>query len=206
MCYHNKNSPWYNIGLKYGFPNIYWSEQVTDYIIATPFNTISNLFYIISGILCLDNYIYGSSVIILGICSGLYHCSVIYPCQLMDISSMTLVFSVMTSQNLNFDIYYTMLMILFYQIFLFCVIKFNLPCQYKSIINIGGVIITTKEFNLNMIITLFFFGIGLYNSYIDLRYKYKYGHTFWHLFTALALYTWNQSNIIINNKLTFESI
>lgn len=192
---HNKNSPWYNYGLQYGFPNVYWTEPVTDYFIATPFNTISNIFYILSGILCLDNFLYGSSIIILGICSGLYHCSVIYPCQLMDISSMTLVFSVMTSQNLELTFYYNWMFILLYQYILYLFIKFNLPCQYNSIMNILFVLLSTNKFNSSSYLTILFLLCGVYSSFLDLEYKYKYGHTFWHFFTALALYMWNQPPI-----------
>lgn len=189
---HNKNSPWYYYGQKYGFPNVYWSEPITDNIIANPFNTISNIFYIITGLLCLDNYLFGMSVIILGLCSGIYHCSVIYPCQLMDISSMSLVFSVMVSQQLDLNYYNTLLMIILYQLQLFIFVKYDLPIQYNSVINIGSIIITIPEYNYNVLLTILLLLAGLQNSYFDLNYKYKYGHSLWHMYTALALYNWEK--------------
>ena len=133
----------------------------------------------------------------LGICSGLYHCSVIYPCQLMDISSMTLVFSVMVSQNLNLDYYDTGFLMLIYQFILYLFIRYDLPCQYNSVMNIFSVLYTTNEYNSSSILTIILLLIGLFNSYIDLTYKYKYGHTLWHFFTAAALYMWNQPPINI---------
>jgi len=190
---HNKNSPWYSLGLKYGFPNIYWTETVSDSIIATPINTYSNIFYILAGLLCLDNYIFGLAVILLGFGSSMYHCSVIYPCQLMDISSMSLVFSVMTSQHLELNEIYTYLVILLYQLQLFLFVKYKIPLQYNSITNISSIILTIPEYNIYVYLSLSLFLYGLFNSYLDIHYKYIYGHAMWHLFTALSLYTWNLS-------------
>lgn len=192
MDNHNKNSPWYKLGKKYGFPNISWTEKVTNKIIATPINTISNIFYLLSSYLCRNNPIIASSLFFVGISSGLYHCTVIYPFQVLDLFSMKVLFSIMIYQQLQLHYLFLYLLLFINTVCFYLLIKYKINIQYSSIINIIFIIFTIKKFTLYTILSLLFLFGGISCSFIDLRYKFKYGHCLWHLLSGLSVYFWNK--------------
>ena len=204
MCNHNKNSPWYKYGLSFGFPNVSWTEKVNDSWLATPFNTISNVFYFISAYFCSNNPLISTSLCLVGLSSGLYHCSVIYPFQLMDLYSMKILFSVMIYQQLKIKFEYFYLILFLNTLYFYLLVKYNKKIQYSSVLNILFLITTINNFNLYSILSLISFLIGIVNSYIDLKYNFIYGHSFWHLFSALSVYFWNIGLSINNNLITFN--
>jgi hypothetical protein len=194
MCdNHNKKSPWFKYGLKFGFPNVFWSEPVCCGYLATPINTISNVFYFIAGYLMyITNPVIAGAISLVGVSSGLYHCSVIYPYQLMDICSMSLTFTLMISQQLNFSIYKTMIIFILNKIHLWYLIRYGKKIQYNSLLNILLILISLPHYNIYILYSIFSLITGISCSYIDLTYKYVYGHSMWHLFSALAIYMWNK--------------
>lgn len=206
MEHHNKNSPWYKYGLSFGFPNVSWTEKVTDSWLATPLNTISNVFYFISAYFCKSNISVSLALSFVGLSSGLYHCSVIYPFQLMDLFSMKILFSVMINQQLNtlFNFNNLYLIILINSINLYLLIKYNKTLQINSMLNILLIITTIPKYNYYFYLSLLSFLIGISNSFIDLKYKFIYGHSFWHFFSALSIYYWTIGLNVNNNLITFN--
>jgi hypothetical protein len=196
---HNKNSPWYKYGIQFGFPNVFWSEPVCGGYLATPINTISNVFYLIAGyFMYATNPLVAGALSLVGVSSGLYHCSVIYPFQLMDISSMSLTFTFMLKTQLNLSIYTTMIVFLLNKIHLWYLIRYKRNLQYNSLLNILLILLSLPHYNIYILYSVFSLITGVSCSYVDLAYKYVYGHSMWHLFSALAVYLWNMGILNIS--------
>lgn len=89
---HAKGCPWYECSEQYGAPNIMWCEETICSWISTPANTWSNLAFILMGVWVLMSWknspakikVFGGLLIFMGLCSGIYHASLIYPYQILD--------------------------------------------------------------------------------------------------------------------------
>ena len=196
MKIHSKNSPWFYYAKKYGEPNVLWNEKIVSSWVVNPINTYTNIFYILVGIYILSQRrfpIFGIASIILGICSGLYHASVIYPTQLADIYSMNFLLAIIASKQLNTSINY--LVILFFFItYLF--IKFGVEQQASTGLLILIMIFTAPKYNKKFYSSILLLFVGFFFSFLDLKgligkpEDFIQGHSLWHFFSAMAILQW----------------
>jgi hypothetical protein len=199
---HPKISPWFNFIQKYGLPNVMWTEKIRNGIIATPVNTLTNIFYIFCGFIILFDTqkllfkIYGYQLIFLGLMSGLYHASVSLPFQICDFLGMQFIISTILTTHLKLS-YLDMFkinLLFFFLIILF--IKKQLPMQLLTLISIILIVKTAPIYNRDFYKVLVSLTFGELFSILDLNRLITgptsiiQGHAIWHLLSSISLLQW----------------
>lgn len=96
---HDFQCPWYPYAQLVGAPNLKWCEQTVCGWISEPFNTWSNLIYIIAAIYLfwrnrkhksIENFWFAPAMMLMGLFSMVYHLSNIYLTQVFDFLGMFL--------------------------------------------------------------------------------------------------------------------
>jgi len=200
---YSNQSIWYNYSNYFGHPNLLWCEKITDNVFATYFNTISNLSYVFVGLKIIhENYTinstityYGLSCIVLGLLSGLYHASLVWPLQIGDFIGMNILLSVMLSINLCNNLNYFIINFIISNSLLLSFILLNLHIQLM-ILPFIFLIIFTSRYNYYFKKTIKYMLMAGFCSFVDINNIICYpnsiiqGHSLWHLFSGISLYYW----------------
>lgn len=210
--------PWHEAQVTYGTPNVDWCEPTVCGYINEPANTWSNLPFLIIGILLWKKMKtplaknFGLIVVIMGTLSGIYHASNNLLTQYFDFIGMALMASYFLAFALKrtvhrpaqpFDRTFWMLMTLNISSLLFIGVL-KLPLQIFMMFNAIGVLVAetycffVAKSSRKVIYLLTSFVILIFAQWcaqIDLKRIWchpentiLFGHVFWHVLCAIAMY------------------
>jgi hypothetical protein len=217
-------------------PTITYCEHNITHLVNQPFNTITNLPFVIVGLFIFLKkrreapfLIYSLILIFVGIASGLYHVTYMFYGQLLDLVSMFFLstfyvlisYSHLKNNNLNFN--FSVLLVISLALSLTTFIPvFGIPQTLFYVFVISALlmeILATKKYKIIKVtdlvtgIILVFAGLGFWA--LDTKgawcptYKYLLnGHGIWHMLTGLAVfYIYKHlNNLPVGGRVTAEGL